>query len=282
MWDRNLGVILAMDEDWIGGTATGFYYKYGHRAPYFEDKLKNNGKKYHGGLNDYSSWNEKDANNNDIKAKTDPCPPGYKVPSAAVWYSEKQENMDFGASYFTYYPISIIGGVNFAIYYPYSGYVYRDENSQYVQSPSEISSSNTTYINLPRALTKTGDIGKKNSYKFVDIVVKEDIMTKSGQVLTRTSESSMYYDRSEINRQSTGVRYYLGTYKIYKTEWDQKTLHTMTTEKFKKDFWLQYQMLEAYQDILDSFENVFYSTNSYTNNKSINLDHGYQVRCVKE
>ena len=83
MMDMNLGVTRALTGDWIGGLATGFYYKYGYRAPYFTDAIKGNGTKYHGKMEaeDYSSWNTTD------KSESDPCPPGYRVPKSSVWSS---------------------------------------------------------------------------------------------------------------------------------------------------------------------------------------------------
>ena len=130
MVDRNLGVIREIDGDWIGGVATGFYYKYGHRAPYFEDKLKDNGKRYHGfNEDDYSPWTV------DEKSPSDPCPPGYKVPSCDVW-SGTATNMhanymlgDFGFNAYTYWNNNTTSGLLPFIddvFYPYSGYLRSD------------------------------------------------------------------------------------------------------------------------------------------------------------
>lgn len=112
MMDMNLGVTRAVTGDWIGGAATGFYYKYGHRAPFFDDKLKGNGKKYHGYKDgEYSPWNVNG------KSSTDPCPPGYKVPNSSVW-SKTNGTAGTIVDAFIYWN----SGTTY-IYYPYSGYL---------------------------------------------------------------------------------------------------------------------------------------------------------------
>lgn len=124
MMDSNLGVTRSLTGDWIGGAATGFYYRYGHRAPYFDDKLKGNGKKYHGyNANEYATWNVNG------KAATDPCPPGYKVPSSSVW--SKTDGRDGGiVDAFLYWN----SGSNY-IYYPYSGFI--DSNNALITATNE-------------------------------------------------------------------------------------------------------------------------------------------------
>ena len=126
MVDRNLGVIREIDGDWIGGVATGFYYKYGHRAPYFEDKLKDNDKQYHGfNEADYYPWDV------DGKSPSDPCPPGYKVPSTDVWSgnaTKEHADENFLVYQFTAFRYwnngtSSILEVLDDIYFPYSGYI---------------------------------------------------------------------------------------------------------------------------------------------------------------
>ena len=124
MMDSNLGVTRAITGDWIGGAAIGFYYKYGHRAPFFDDKLKGNGKKYHGYKDEeYSSW---DVNG---KSSTDPCPPGYKVPNSSVW-SKTNGTDGTVVDAFIYWN----SGTTY-IYYPYSGYL--DSNNKLISETNE-------------------------------------------------------------------------------------------------------------------------------------------------
>ena len=73
MMDRNLGAASA--------GAPGVYYLWGNKNPYFtavETSTKVESTAYHGGGNAKNEWTNS-------KSITDPCPPGYKVPSENVW-----------------------------------------------------------------------------------------------------------------------------------------------------------------------------------------------------
>lgn len=90
MADRNLGMVASISslETWMPATIIGTYYRYGHRNPLIEDKKYGNGTDYHGGLKeaDYASW----AGN--VKSRTDPCPPGYRVPPKSIWEGSNASN----------------------------------------------------------------------------------------------------------------------------------------------------------------------------------------------
>ena len=89
MADRNLGVNASFYDvsTWMPSTIVGTYYKYGHRNPYFEDKNYGNGTDYHGfNSNHYEVWH------GNTKSKTDPCPPGYRVPPLSIWQGSNESN----------------------------------------------------------------------------------------------------------------------------------------------------------------------------------------------
>ena len=115
MMDRNLGAESSAITLLNQNQAIGAYYKYGYRDPYFADALNSNQYGYHGdGLTNYVDWA-----NSDGKSRTDPCPPGYRVPSTAVWQNftlTKSHDAVLGA--FLLYRSGLTN-----IYYPYSGYV---------------------------------------------------------------------------------------------------------------------------------------------------------------
>ena len=120
MMNRNLGITSSV------GTVSaeiGAYYKYGNKEPYFNasnNVAANEGNKsaykpYGGGtISGYTpAWGTN-------KSVTDPCPPGYKVPSSSVWtgYTPVDQHSSSSNSY-TYYT---------NINYPYSGYLDIDNN----------------------------------------------------------------------------------------------------------------------------------------------------------
>lgn len=137
MANRNIGVTgSATDPDsWIQGTQSGFYYKYGYRQPYFQDVVYGNGAKYHG-MNEGEepiSWD-----NPNVKSVTDPCPPGYRLPSGDIWRGENDKNankrrysahadwLNIDVDAFRYWDRGDVivdwFGTN-DIYYPYSGLI---------------------------------------------------------------------------------------------------------------------------------------------------------------
>ena len=119
MMDRNLGVnffpITLVNDN--AGSKIGFYYKYGEHTPYLDPDGDGTYTKCGGGSIDGSSptWN-----NSAEKSETDPCPPGYRVPSTDTWTKVPSSTMSHDP---------IVGGYIFyrsgstSIYYPYSGYL---------------------------------------------------------------------------------------------------------------------------------------------------------------
>lgn len=120
--DMNLGaksgiITLLNPNDPIGA-----YYRSGLRQPYFYNVLPDDpnlavdtpGYGYHGGLNDKTTWS------GDTKSSTDPCPPGYRVPSTDAWAEFSSSNMynDATLGGFLFYRSGLTN-----IYYPYSGAV---------------------------------------------------------------------------------------------------------------------------------------------------------------
>lgn len=106
--NRNLGAASPTD--------AGAYYKWGAKEPFFNGAYK-------GVVTTASTWA------GDGKQTTDPCPPGYKVPSTPIWmsYSDWEETTAsqlggvlslLGSDYFTY-------GLSLSEYirYPYSYYI---------------------------------------------------------------------------------------------------------------------------------------------------------------
>ena len=172
MIDNNLGIAREASfnaNNWIGGAVTGFYYKYGHRAPYFTDVIINNGtRKYHGfNEDDYSPWN------GGGKAPSDPCPPGYKVPSSDIWSGNatKQHASVLTFTAFRYWDNGTSsawdGGLDYLLddmYYPYSGYVNASGNivtdQVYDTTPTSITADYTiSFKTDEKPVGKVTDLG---------------------------------------------------------------------------------------------------------------------------
>ena len=307
MVDRNLGATRAADGDWIGGTAIGFYYKYGHRAPYFEDKIKGNGKKYHGfAESDYSTWNETS------KSVTDPCPPGYKVPSTDVWSgSSTKENAKLeiggiGSQAFRYWNYN---NINFLddIYYPYSGYL----DSNYVLQGDDASNGKDQNplknVKIPGNQDNTiiDRITTKPSYDPIvctSIEYRTVDLDKGGYLLTSTSgeKNLLKYYYQEDGFELIKCTYYKGTWKqkgtfskYYVANYTQDQKNNTTTktgEKLKEeDSELYKAIMEGIKDETSGFlGGLFDDLAGYFNTKAditwdnVQSNYGYQVRCVKE
>lgn len=124
LMDRNLGAgpddgILLDDQTTVAHPRVGTYYQKDNKNPLFESDSKVRG--YHGqGAADY--WKTTDGS----KSATDPCPPGYKIPSSDVWTEDLSDDD------YTRYLIDgsflyseDLSKVTF-IRYPYSSYLYSD------------------------------------------------------------------------------------------------------------------------------------------------------------
>lgn len=196
MIDRNLGaspnVIQSVS---YPGAATGNYYKYGHRAPYFTDNRESgNGATYHGYKeSDYSSWNTTD------KSPTDPCPPGYRVPASSVWSTNVGSTHGTLASAFLYWDSDS------DIYYPYS---------EWLLSTGGLNENQTEYIPFEEGYTfestgsqgtavlNLGFLGKHNvralaKDEFTIIDMKIQASKKEGRVWG--NDGYFYYKHNALN-----------------------------------------------------------------------------------
>jgi hypothetical protein len=117
LMDRNLGANPTTAQLATPGLATGLYYKYGCKEPYFDGSYK----AYKGGGILYdNNGDEVTPIWSSIKSPTDPCPPGYKVPNTSVWQNS-DSNKDTELGGFLLYRSETTSA-----YYPYSNYLLAD------------------------------------------------------------------------------------------------------------------------------------------------------------
>ena len=294
MMDMNLGVTRALTGDWVGGAATGFYYKYGHRAPYFEDKIINNGNKiYHGyNKNDFSSWNVTE------KSKSDPCPPGYKVPKSDIWLGnatkETAEILGFKAfRYWNSGTTTLLDGVDYLlddIYYPYSGYIKADNSM--VEGDEGESTARHYDLTLTEEYKEIGRIGNKTRVdpplKFKRVYYDDFDIDYSGN-LWGTDKYCRYYYR-ETGRVITGCGYYEGKWvqkggliKYWTVEWDEKNMKTMAIDDLKALTESPYSSIETKFKTAMGIGDLFVRPEYDASAQNLPTeDVGYQVRCIKE
>ena len=300
MMNRNLGITSV-----VGSVSTeiGAYYKSGFKEPYFNaknNKAANEGntdlyKPYGGGsITGYTpTWNV------DGKSVTDPCPPGYKVPSSSIWtgYTATDEHSSDPYSYLYY------AGVN----YPYSGYLNNSNNLQSSASitvPITYSGNPIEYKTLPnpnpagiyrryRNITYnvplTLDIGYIHGIDY--LLYYNALTTISGNWLENLFSSfdisDLEWQEGEIKSErvktgDTGWPLYIPTYDYiytleYPTAW--KSLSQIgTLERANYETARGTVIKNALKADIQN-KGIEYSESELVN---INASNSYPVRCVKE
>lgn len=148
MMNRNLGAPGAGD--------IGVYYQWGDKDPYFTTSEAAAG--YYGGTL-AGEWS------GTAKSVTDPCPPGYMMPSSNVWSETPNEMTTWGIGSFTYEGSPLV-------IYPYSSYLTTNnelfEFDEIVLTNSDggtkiysrnIKLSSKYYLRLQYSGTKSGELG---------------------------------------------------------------------------------------------------------------------------
>lgn len=225
MADRNLGMVASVSslETWMPATIIGTYYRYGHRNPLIEDKKYGSGTAYHGlKEDDYASWE------GSVKSKTDPCPPGYRVPPKSIWegsnasnatnehYEAEMSLLGIDVIAYRYWNSGSSLNITDDIYYPYgymtpSGeksvettnmpFVLTDELSE-TSSRNEGTASPSNPGRLEyqyRTVTYT-----RTSYTDIKYIVPA-VTCHVGSVLSRTDGKSVIFKASTNNVQKTYI-----------------------------------------------------------------------------
>ena len=287
MMNRNLGITTTI------GTVSaeiGAYYKYGYKEPYF-DASKNVAvsegnstayKPYGGGsIEGYTpSWSS-------TKSVTDPCPPGYRVPSSSVWSGyipiDDHSSNPYSFLYYT--------GVN----YPYSGYL---DGSNGLQTASTTSTS-LTYSGNPieyKTISSPNPAGIYRRYR--NITYKVPLTLEVGYI--HGSENTLFYS-ALTSTSGSWLENLFSSFDISDLEWQEGSVSN-TGSWLRPNYVLTYPSSWKSLSEIGRLERVNYETAKGTVIKSalqaniqsegieyseselvnVNNSNRYQVRCVKE
>ena len=287
MMNRNLGITTTI------GTVSaeiGAYYKYGYKEPYFD--ASNNVavsegnstayKPYGGGsIEGYTpSWSS-------VKSVTDPCPPGYRVPSSSVWsgYIPIDDHSSYPYS-FLYYT-----GVN----YPYSGYL---DGSNGLQTTVTTSTS-LTYSGNPieyKTISSPSPLGVYRRYR--NITYKVPLSLEIGYI--HGLENTLFYS-ALTSTSGSWLENLFSSFDISDLEWQEGSVSN-TGSWLRPNYVLTYPSSWKSLSEIGRLERVNYETAKGTVIKSalqaniqsegieyseselvnVNNSNRYQVRCVKE
>ena len=234
---------------------SGLYYQWGRKEPYLESAYTG------GGATDKDSW----ASSNHKKTTTDPCPPGYQVPTDAIWSGE---DVEFNILYLQY-------STRPNVMYPYS---------YYVDNAGEI------ITNLPKQFLRE----KTKTRKVIGVDSKILPATEyelDHEVYYTTQAGAIW---SSVENQSLNYEHYSKTVIIYPGSRKREKVNTSTG-------WIpNYQWQDNWKDLTakeidDLNSGVLSSIMGYfvdgvnppndlfeTKSTKYTKDHGLQVRCVRE
>lgn len=277
LMDRNLGSRPTTLQN--AGSVIGAYYKYGHKEPFL-------GGKYQGGGESASyDWS------GDDKSKTDPCPPGYRVPSKAIW---EHTSAPVAEHYTLYTSFEYWNDV----YYPYSRYIDGETLApeQIVTTKNDGVSGFTLDFNIP-------EVGKQYNlveYGIMEVWEPRQIRNVTYSYIENANHGYLWSQ----NRNSTLVYNHINgstsincEVRVGTITWEpvKGWLGITTGYKCKSINWGGWSpqsniahTFGGYSDISQAVNNDItskgyrHNSNLYNYNYAPPQSHGLQVRCVKE
>ena len=293
MMDRNLGTHSTV---WTAnpGVDLGLYYQYGRKEPYIGGSPVGGGT-----LEGNTSWNRTD----NKKSPTDPCPPGYRVPSQSVWEGTNNQNATktnfsgnldrwyIGIIYsnpqnvttFRYWNNRTTLSSNDDIYYPY-GYISGNtiENTASGSSTGELQSNYKYETRISRDV----DMGWSETVttevysEYTNVKYSYDYEAHVGALLNSSSASPFIAYSSVNNIRLTSYSYQERT-EVTTQTWlnptgSKKTSYSTPITVYNT------QVSAIVDDVEDSLPGGIFGTDCDSNIIQYNANNIYQLRCVKE
>ena len=262
MMDRNLGVNTLTN----AGTEIGFYYKYGEHTPYLDPDGDGTYTKCGGG----SIGDSKPAWNSTAKSVTDPCPPGYKMPSLSVWESIGSKSTIYDAYLYSGDDNALNSNVD--IYFPYSSYLIETSTAG---SFTKFSPSTETVTGVDKTEREYSFLG--TGLAFRDVYYSLPIKKAIG--LFNTADGRIIYDGVDDGILSdlsiTKFQYRTKTWFGYGS-WKDGNPNISIAGINLTDF------LQSLKRDIEATDELQKLTKASLRKESIDYSQGYQVRCVKE
>lgn len=301
MMDRNLGAEYSLLGDGLSpGMALGLYYQYGRKEPFFNNKYQG------GGVSDRYNWIPEDPTDPNepklTKSHTDPCPPGYRVPSGSVWNSAPTP--DHYMNYFRFSNNGTTIDLLDDIYYPYSGYINESGNkvTQNTNSENTVSGYNRK---IPQSQTNLNTYSTNYTLytsgpiEFTDVKYTTYSLNNIGYSSAKDKVFQYSYIGNGIEINSCKLR--VGTWKRsgniltgkMNANYSGNPL-TLDGETLKNNYPTAYKKLIAVlnggsgtdaetSDLFDRIMNAWKDKEVRSDVLEIpSTSNGYQVRCLKE